>query len=232
MTDFQTAPPAYITTVPHVREVILEGTADYAFWQAKLTPEGLTPLRDDGQAVLLVSATRLRWMGLRFNELSISVALCQHDDCAAPDALYLLHAFNSLPLLAWTERTFFRTPYFPAAFQFQHELPAHFSVSVGEQRLLRADMAPRTTPAIPDVELWEGPIYLPPRDASARRDHFFASLGGETQVFPFHKADVFDVSPQPDVPVLQWLADSHFAGRAWRLRTGATHAKSATVRWK
>ena len=229
MTDSR---PTYVTTVPHVKEVILEGTADYAFWQALLAPEGLTPQRDGDRAVLLLSATRLRWMGLRFNELSISVALCEGGNCAEGNAAYLLHAFNSLPLLAWAERTFFRTPYFPATFEFQHEQPARFSVRDGEQTLLRAAMSRRTTPAIPDMELWEGPIYLPPRNDTARRDQFFARLSGETQVFPFQPADVVEFHPQPGVPVLQWLRDSGFAGRAWRLRTGATHAKSRTRRWK
>jgi len=229
MTD---SPPTYITTVSHVKEVILEGVADYAFWQAKLAPEGLTPQRDDDHAVLLLSATRLRWMGLRFNELAICVVLCERGDCATQDAYYLPQAFSSMPLLAWAERTFFRTPYSPAAFEFRHELPAHFAVSAGEQTLLRAAMSPRRTPAIPDMELWEGPIYLPPRDDTDRRDRFFVSLSGETQVFPFHPSDVVECNPQPGVPALQWLRDSNFAGREWRLRTGAVHAKSRTARWK
>jgi hypothetical protein len=224
--------PAYVTTVPYVREVILDGVADYAYWQAQLAPEGLTPYRDGDQAVLLLSATRLRWLGLRFNELSISVALCAGDDCAESRAAYLLSAFNSRPLLAWMERTFFRTPYVPADFVFQHEQPASIGVRVGGQPLLHAAMSRRTTPAIPEMQHWEGPVYLPPRDATARRDRFFASLSGETQLFPFLPSDEVHFFPQPTLPGLQQLHDSGFAGRTWRLRSGATHAKSRTERWK
>ena len=224
--------PAYVTTVHYVKEVILEGVADYAYWQAHLAPEGLTPFRDADRAVLLLSATRLRWMGLRFNELSISVALCERDDCAESDAAYLLHAFNSRTALAWMERRFFRTPYFRADFDFDYEQPAHFGVSAGGQPLVRAAMSRRTTPAIPDMQHWEGQVYLPPRDDTPRRDRFFAGLGGETQVFPFRASDTVELFPYPDVPVVQWLRESGFAGREWRLRTGATHAKARTERWK
>lgn len=73
-------PPSvrYIATIAHVREVNLVGSADLAFWQNQLCSENLFPYNDDGKAELLISATELVWMGVRFREwtLSITVSLC------------------------------------------------------------------------------------------------------------------------------------------------------------
>jgi hypothetical protein len=58
-----------------VREVSLLGSADLTFWKDQLLNEGLVPAEKDGKSQLLVVAAEMKFMGVRFRELSFSVLL-------------------------------------------------------------------------------------------------------------------------------------------------------------
>ncbi|MEK6322975.1 MAG: hypothetical protein AABN33_14980 [Acidobacteriota bacterium] len=64
----------------HVREVSLLGTADLAFWKERLLKEDLVTAERDGKAQLLVVASDMKFMGVRFREVSFSVLVCPPED--------------------------------------------------------------------------------------------------------------------------------------------------------
>lgn len=58
---------------------------------------------------------------------------------------------------------------------------------------------------------------------------FFARIKGYSRKYPFIPGtDSIRIEPSPETPVLQALADSHFAPEEWVLRGNAIHAKSKT----
>ncbi len=224
-------PPAhlkYVVNVPHVQEVSLYVNADLDFWRERLKPEGLTPRDDQGRAELLFITAHMKWMGVWFSELSISVALAD----SAPGQMFLAHAFNAIPLFAWSERLFFKTPYYPGQTAVRASNPAGLALTLGGATRLSAAMAGARQPARSGDETWEGKILLP--RALSRTTHsekyFVARLSGQTEVYPFASSDALAVTPDPTAPILQWLRDSNVVGKEWHIRADATHAKSETYR--
>jgi hypothetical protein len=127
-------------------------------------------------------------------------------------------------LLAFLERAFFQTPYFPAHLQAHPGPPARVLVRAAEGALYEAAMASPTPPSAERDGAWQGTIHLPGGRA------FTAHLGGQTEIYPYSAADTLTLSPSPASPVFQWLAESGLAGREWRIRRDALHARSATFR--
>ena len=216
---------AYIATIAPVRELILAGSADLAYWRQRLAAVGLFPHDDGGRAAVSVSAIAGRFRGLPFREVSVAVVVGERDDGLA-DAIYLAGAFNSSRPLAWAERAFFRTPYQLADIRLSQPPTIAAAVTVAGQVVYTAEKRP--APAEPlrrEAQAWEGRIYLPPH--GARRELFYARLAGPTDVYPFNPADTLTIRPQGD-DVLHWLVESGFVGHEWRVRAAAVHARSRT----
>lgn len=221
----------YQTTIYDVREVILTGAADPAFWQEKLNAEGLLPFLVDDRAQMTITAISSKFRGLRFEEMTIAIAVCERDGASAPDGFYLAHAFNSRRLLALAERTLFRTPYYPGAITVQEQIPASVHLRLDDQAVFSAAMSGARERLHGGVEEWEGAIYLPHRVArkKAAGERFFARMGGHTETYPFSPgADLCEIRPRDSDLALQWLLDSRFTPGEWRLRSQATHARSQT----
>ena len=214
----------YIATITPVRELILAGSADLAYWRARLAVVGLFPHDDGGRAALTLSAISGRFRGLPFREFSVAVVAGPEDGRA--DSIYLIGAFNSSRLLAWSERAFFRTPYELANIQLNEQPPARFEVSDAGQVVCTATMTGATEPPRHEAQEWQGRIYLPPR--GSRRELFYARLAGPTDVYAFGAADSLTIRPRPGDEVLGCLVESGFAGREWRVRAAAVHARSRT----
>src|SRR5262245_55741199 len=70
------APVKYVADIAGVREVSLRGSAELGFWQDRLRAPGLTPANLDGAAEILIVAAEMKYAGIRFRELSISVGVC------------------------------------------------------------------------------------------------------------------------------------------------------------
>ncbi len=215
----------YIATITPVRELILAGTADLAYWRARLAVVGLFPHDDGGRAALTLSAIAGRFRGLPFREFSVGVVA--GEEKGGDDSVYLVGAFNSSRLLAWAERTFFRTPYEPANIRLNEQPPAGFTISTAGQVVCAATLIAATPPRH-EAQEWQGRIYLPPR--GPRRELFYARLAGPTDVYPFGAADTLTIRPRPGDDVLGCLVESGFAGREWRVRAEAVHARSRTYR--
>lgn len=221
----------YQTTIDDVREVILTGAADRTFWQEKLSAEGLRPFLIADQAQLAITAISSKFLGLRFEEMTIAIAVCEHTDAGAPDGFFLTHAFNSRQLLALAERTFFRTPYYSGAITVQEQMPAAIQLQMSDRPVFTAAVSGARERLQSGVEDWEGVIYLPRRMARKKTvgERFFARMGGYTEVYPFLPgADTCEIRPQDDDLLMQWLLDSHFTPGEWRLRSQARHARSQT----
>lgn len=241
-------PVKYSVEISPVREVTLVGNADLDFWQSRLASHGFYAMNDDGQAQLILCAVDSQFMGLRFRELSISVAVTRREFGTSLDGVFLTHAFNSRRFFAFVERARFHTPYFPADLRVEVQIPVVFAASRAGRTLLAARMAGNEDSSNVDFDVthardrrptrressdWRVPIFLPDH-RSTRPDErrlFFGRLAGDMAVYEFDSAaDSFVVSPVDDTRVLQWLIDSQFVGREWRLRSHGTHGKSKTVR--
>lgn len=222
----------YITVIPQVQEVNLAGSADLAFWQEHLAATGLAPTPGPGGAQVLLSAPDLRWGGIRFQELSLTVVVSQLSGGAPADGLYLAHAYNSSRALALLERVLFHTPYERRPLHIRTTAPVSITVPHRASTRLHAAMAPSAPLLWSRDDGWEGPIFLPGRAGVRGRPRWFrAKVGGPTRAYRFDpSADTLVIRPTAGDRLLRLLADSQFTPVEWRLRTDATHARSRTYR--
>ena len=218
--------PKYAADIDNVKEVTLHGTADLSFWEAVLQKENLFPYHEADKAVLLLSAIDAKWRGVKFREFVIAVGVCLNENGTSMDGYYLPHAFNSSKLLAFSERTFFRTPYFQGNIQLENRLPASIKLQDRTEVLLHAEMATPDVPPIVKYLEWQGPIFLP-----NNRGKFLAVLAGEAEIYPFSpKTDKFETKPSGYHRIFQQLIESNFVGKTWSLRSSSRHAKSKTYK--
>ena len=216
----------YAADLYNVREVTLHGTADLSFWEAVLHKERLFPYHEAGKAALSLSAIAAKWRGLRFREFVIAVGICRDETEMSLDGYYLPYAFNSSRLLTFSERVFFRLPYFHGDIRLENKLPASIKLQDKTEVLLEARMSIPSTPPIAGYLEWKGPIFLPDN-----RGRFFAVLAGETEIYPFSpETDQFEIKPSARHQIFQQLIDSNFVGSVWCLRSNSRHAKSKTYR--
>jgi hypothetical protein len=231
-------PVKWAAELAHVREVSLRGTADLAFWKDRLMKEDLFPAESDGQAQLLIVAADLKYMGVRFRELSLSVLVSWLQEGTGQDAAYLVRAFNSCRLFAFCERVFFSTPYYHGDVGVSASFPASIHIVQKGEVVFRAEMGaggsgPAREPSRCGEDGWEGPVFLPEsrRGKGRQGNLFFARIRGQTQSYSFLAAkDSVTIRPSSDSEVLQALLDSHFVAKEWAVREDATHAKSKTYK--
>jgi hypothetical protein len=221
----------YIAEIKNVREICLVGAADFEFWKTHLARLRLSPANFAGSAHVFISAVKLQWMGIAFEELSITVPIDSSDSGA--HSIYLVSAFSTSRLLAWCERSFFQTPYAYAPITLQAEQPWSFELRDGPLATI-AVQSQRTAPAATAEDDWSGSIFLPTAHPSSQRKFFYARLSGSVQVAPFAATSAaasaqFKLQPSPDQPAIQLLVDSHFVPTEWRVRPNATHARSKTL---
>jgi len=131
----------YHVEINHVREVSLVGHSDLAFWKRQLRDEALFPASIDGKATVLISSVAARFNGIRFRELSFSVAICRRENGPDVDGVYLVHAFNSNRFFALVERIFFHTPYYKGDIRVDAQMPASFHLTRDRTAALTAEMS-------------------------------------------------------------------------------------------
>ena len=226
----------YVAEVTRVREVSLLGSADLAFWRERLSAENLVPAERDGKAQIMIVGATMRFMGLRFTEISFSVLLSGHEEAAGQGGAFLFRAFNSSWLFAWCERVLFATPYLHGNCHVSVSSPISIQILMDGKLAFRAKMqadskGPRRQPSRLGEETWEGPVFLP-RDCcgrAARDRFFFAKMKGQTAAYPFVRSeDALSIMPPPGAGIFRALLDSGFTGEEWLVREDATHGKSKT----
>jgi hypothetical protein len=219
-------PVKYVAEIKNVREICLVGSADFEFWKTYLGPLRLSPTDFAGSASVLISAVKLKWMGIAFEELSVAILVDPPD--IGTNSIYLVSAFSTSRLLAWCERTFFRTPYEYAQINLQAEQPWWFELGDGSLStiVVQSQWAAPTATVEDD---WPVSIFLPTARQVSKRKFFCARLSGPVQVTPFAAASAkFKLQPSLRQPAIQLLVDSHFVPIEWRVRPNATHARSKT----
>ena len=130
----------YVAELAHVREVSLLGSADLGFWAERLRGEGLTPVEHPGRARVLVVSCNSKFFGVRFRELSFSIFVRRPDASEGSDAAFLVQAFNSSRFFAWSERTWFSTPYRHGMIDVDVGLPAAMRLGLEGQTVFSAVM--------------------------------------------------------------------------------------------
>ena len=217
--------PEYITTIAGVKETILFGVADLDFWRARLKSENLFPFNANGKVQILISGTQFVWSGIPTRELVISLPICTRADANTANAAYLVCAYNSSRMLAFAERAFFQTPYDWGKTEISERIPAFIDFADGTGAMFRAHMVGTPARWRGEEELVEGAIYLPQSN-----NVFYARLGGYTETYAFAPTDKIEIKASRQLPVFDWLAQSHFTPQEWRLRNNATHARSKTYK--
>lgn len=221
--------PKYITTIHGVLEVTLAGAADAGYWRERLFGEQLYPFLVDGRAQLALGGTVLRWMGLRFRELTVSVGVSHSPAGESDDGWFLAAAFNSSALLSALERSMFKTPYVHAMLRVGSGDRPAIELRDAQGVRLAAHMNGAHAPLDQAESWWQGSIFLPRSTDGSRRGRFFrARLGGQTSSYDWSQSSDSIVLARPDDPVSRMLADSRFEPLEWRIRNAATHARSAT----
>jgi hypothetical protein len=231
-------PVKWVAELSHVREVMLLGTADLAYWKDRLRGEKLDPAERDGQAQVMIIAADLKYWGVRFREVSFSVLVRPHEDLTRQNAAYLLGAYNSLRMFAFVERVFFSTPYSYGDVRVSASLPAFIHVFKNNEVVFRAEMSadgigPGREPSQVGEDGWGGPVFLPEQHRSKGGPGrvFFSRVRGNTRAYPLRPAqDVVAIDPSSGCEVLQALRDSHFVAKQWNIREDAAHAKSKTYK--
>lgn len=229
-------PVRYVAEVTRVREVSLLGSANLAFWRERLSAENLFPAERDGQAQIMMVGATMRFMGIRFTEISFSVLLSGHEAAAGQGGAFLFQAFNSSRLFAWCELVLFATPYRHGDCHVSVSSPISIQLMLGGELAFRAEMQTDSTkpprqPLRMGEETWEGPVFLPRdcRGNAVKGRFFFAKMKGHTAACPFVRAaDALFINPTPEAGMFRALLDSGFTGEEWLVRENATHGKSKT----
>jgi hypothetical protein len=223
----------YVAEPTHVREVSLMGTVDLAFWQNRLADENLVPAEQIGRAQVLIVAATMKYMAVRFTEVSFSILLSDRNNPLEQGGAFLVQAFNSFRPFAFIERVLFATPYRHAECRVSVIAPISMQIVQRGEAFFRTAMAQGTNAtAHNDDNGWEGPIFLPRnRRRSADGCMFFARARGRASRYLFKQSDDMLFLASSQAPeVIQLLRDSQFTPTEWIVREGATHGKSKTFR--
>ena len=228
----------YAVEPTHVREVSLLGGASLTYWEQRLSTEDLIPAERGGNAQVLIIAAAMRFMGIRFTEVSFSVLLSGDGHARGQASAFLVQAFNSCRWFALSERLFFATPYEHGDCRVSISPSPSIQLIQNGQIVFRADM--RADSAMSHrqqlrsgEDSWEGRVFLPKRRSGSgdAGRFFFARMKGHTRAYPFlGAADVLSIKRSRAAAIFQALLDSHFVGEEWVVREDATHGKSKTYR--
>jgi hypothetical protein len=225
-------PPKYVTSVTRVREVSLRGSADLGYWTDRLREERLTPMDRDGDAEILIVAAAMKFLGIRFTEVSFSVSVTESAADPPRDAALLGQAFSTSRLLASCERVFFAAPYAHAHCRLSVSLPVSIHVDRNGDAIFQAEMGASSSagerqPSRTADDRWSGAIHLP-RTRIGRGSLFFARLEGLTREYPILPDDTVRFGAYRGIGILEDLVASRFAAQTWIVREDATHARSKT----
>lgn len=217
----------YVAEIKNVREICLVGSADFEFWAAHLGKMRLSPTNFGGAARVFISAVKLKWMGIGFEELSIAIPIDSPDSSA--QSVYLVSAFSTSRLFAWCERMFFQTPYEHAPITLQAEQPWSFELRDGVLPTIGVRCQQMASAETIEEDMLVS-IFLPTANEGSDRKLFYAKLSGSIQVAPFAATGgEFELRTSVQQPAIQLLVDSRFTPIEWRVRPNATHARSKTL---
>ncbi len=231
--DGRRPPERYPTVVRPVEDVSLIGTADLEPWREMIRRAGVHPfLATPDRVEVQLFGARTKFKGIRFTELSLSVSVCHEPNGEARDGALLATAVNTVRFFAWVERAMFKTPYEHGSVDLAAGMAPSFASSTKAGSVMRATAARDGRERQPGDAHWEGPIYLPPRDARGGGRCFFGRILGASVAFGYDPdVDAFEVEPVGNA-ALELLAASEFAPMVWQVRTGAEHGRTKSYAMK
>jgi hypothetical protein len=196
-----------------------------------LAKEGLVPRQEEGKAQIIIIGGNMKYGGIEFTEVSISVIVEPRIDEQENQCVFLVKAFNSSRLFTFCERVFFSTPYSHAECRLSVGLPASVSVCRSDLATFEAQMnrGDRAT-TVGEAEL-TCEILLPSPKGGRRLRHkyYVAHLSGIARSIPFlPEQDSLRIQPAEGSQSLQYLIDSSFSPTSWLIRDDARHARSKT----
>lgn len=215
----------YIATVEAVQEIGIRGKSRWQFWKDYLASSDLILRTDDQHARVSYTVSAIRWKGFSFLESTLVVEI-ENPDREGDVAAYLVAALSTSRLLAFCERTMFRTPYYRGEATFNIESPQRFTVSHRDGSIINASRSSAAESAREEDE-WEGPVYF--SGNRGRRSFMNVRLAGDIEVYPFRNdVDCWEVESTSDDQIAGLLSRSGFQPTQWRLRTDGTHSRSKT----
>lgn len=223
------SPSRYPVTIQQVREVMVVGRADLAYWRERLEPEALWLRVVDGQAELAITATSAVWFGFPFRELTVSVSISRSPDGHTHDGFFLVQAYNNKSSFAWVERTMFKTPYDSGGIDLTTGSACGLALRRGDARILALRRGARQAMG-PELELdWEGPIIVPGRTERKPGQFFRARLAGRGRQATFVPGeDTWFVEADGADSVVRQLSESCFTPQLWQVREAAIHARTSS----
>ncbi len=215
----------FVAVVNDVKELRLIGQANLDFWNRQLADKPFQAFDNNGLAEITISATELVWKGFRFNELTIFLTIAEKNDPNKQSGVFLLHAFNSNRFFAFCERAFFSTPYYFGKISLNETVPCLMDTRANNQSIFKAEMRCAEREFDEENEYWAGAVFLP---RSKGEKYFIAKLSGKSKICRFDKSDRVELKSDAKYSIFDSLINSDFAGKEWRMRNNAFHAKSKT----
>src|SRR5262245_13306774 len=217
-------PIKYIAEPKHVREVSLLGSADLDYWTDRLRVEDLEPAAFDGKAQLLIVAAEMKFMGVRFQELSFSVLVRRDEYGIQHNGAYPVQAFNTCWFFAFCERNLFGAPYVYGDVSVSTGMPAYIQLTQRGNLVFRVEMhaggkGATREPSRHGEGGWQGAIFLPRRGRKNDQGKlFFGKIAGITRTYPFlPDKDELVIVPSPESVILQALNESHVVVQEWAI---------------
>lgn len=213
----------YLTEIRQVREVGLTGVADLEYWRAILARERLVPYDHNGYALVMVNAVELRWLGIRFRELVMTVRAHEADGGNRANGFFLVEAYNTNALLALSEQIFFATPYVHGDIDISLDDPVYIRHSHRRHVCFNAQRAGSGAPVGFDDSALDAVIYL------ANGQRYYARLGGRAERHPFSDGhDTLAITPTGMQTGYQYLLESQFRPVEWHMRYNGVHSRTKT----
>jgi hypothetical protein len=230
-----------ITTayIRNVKELSLTCSADADRWKEYLEQYGLRPTVKEGKVSIVIAVNDLAFIGIRFQEVTISISVQNPDTSSEYGSVFLLTAYNSNRFFAWFEKKILSTPFRKGKIVFETEKYSEAELFESGVPLLRLHHAPEPSrmfriPKIEGHETWKGTVFFPDNVGPdiKRCKCFRASLAGWGRRIEFRpEIDSLMINEWKGNCILGLLRESNIRGQEWFIRTNSQHWKSLTYRY-
>jgi len=205
------------------------GSADAGPLTEYLARWGLSPKVSDGKGEVWIILGDMKWKGIRFQELSTSIALEDSASIAGHQPAFLIHAYNSNRFFAWSERVFFKTPFIAASISLSTQWPLQATVRVGETEVFGLNASDSREPVANGRERDMECIAYLPSGSKARPHVFYSALFGSGQIWNWDPSrDELRLGGGSSAPAFELLRASNFVPSQLSARQSCTHQKSKT----
>lgn len=216
----------YAAVIDNVHEVTILGSAKLNFWREYLKNYYFYPFAENRKTVIIISAIKSKYKGIRFSELSVSLKISSVQNGKNNDGFYMLQAYNSNRFFTIVEQKYFKTPYIHGKIILNDIIPPKIKLIAEDITLLEIEMGDNKTLNGVKHEQDEFNILLP---GNFEKNCFKANLEGQTFSFDFSSNDKLLIHDNAG-GVWNMLRESGFKPLIWKIRNNAIHRKSKTFK--